>query len=321
MVATLDGTVRTWGGDRDEEGHRTFTVVHLVRTDDFDDGPQIVMNTPGLPAIGSFWNFGNDVDVWAFCYPDMNVKIHKEKEGDPNKHWRVRQKFSTIPLKRCQDETIEDPLLEPQKISGSFVKYTKEASQDRFGNMIKNSAHETYRGPQVEFDHNRPTVRIEQNQALLGLDTFTEIVDTVNDAPLWGLGVRKIKLSDVSWERKLYGLCNFYYTRVFDFDIDFKTFDREILDEGTKVLNGDWPVGTGTQTDGWILQNIAGEAPDKNNPQHFNRFKDRHGENARVILDGNGEPLLGTATFNPYYHELEFYPESNLLLLGIPTSL
>ena len=211
MTATLNSAgPRTWGGDRDEEGHRTYRVEHLVETDNHLDGPQIVMNTPGLPVIGSFWSFGNDIDSWAFCYPDMKVTILKEKEGDKNFHWRVGQKFSTRPLKRCQDETVEDPLLEPQKISGNFVKYTKEASQDRFGNMIKNSAHEIYRGPQVEFDHNRPTVRVEQNEPLLGLETFTEMVDTVNDTTLWGLTKRKIKLSDVSWERKVHGVCDFY---------------------------------------------------------------------------------------------------------------
>ena len=35
------------------------------------DGPQVVMNAPGLPIVGSFWNFDSDTDQWAFCHPDM----------------------------------------------------------------------------------------------------------------------------------------------------------------------------------------------------------------------------------------------------------
>jgi hypothetical protein len=319
MSASIHGWLRTWSGTRNDEGQRQFLVTHIVKTTSADDGPQTVMFTPGLPQVGSFYNFGNDTDVWAFCSPNMKVSIHKEKEGDPAFYWRVDQVFTTIPFERCQDEAIEDPLLEPQKIGGSFVKYTEEAAKDKDGVIIDSSSHELFRGPQVEFDKNRPTVWVEQNKASLGLATFAAMVDTLNNAALWGLSARKIKLSNVSWERKLYGLCNFYYTRRFEFDVNDSAlgFDREVLDEGTKVLNGHWPAGTGS-TEGWILDNIAGTAPDKTNPQHFIRYYDRPGNIARVILDGNGEPL-GTA--DPVFFTLRKYTESNFLLLGIPTTL
>lgn len=314
---------------RDSEGHRDYKVEHIVVTTDILDGPTVVMGASGLPVIGSLWNFGNDTDVWAFCYPDLKITVHQKKVGDATKYWKVGQKFSTRPLDRCQDETIEDPLLQDQKVSGSFVKYTQEISKDRFGDPIRTSSHELIHGPQVEFDFNRPTVRIEQNVASLELPTFTEMFDTVNNAMLWGLGPRRIKLSDGFWERKWYGLCNIYYTRVFDFDIDFATFDREIMDEGTKVLNGHWA----TDSDAWILDNIGGSAPDKTDPTHFIRYKDRNGENSRVILDGKGLPadtfvtlgsgeFTGTGTDSDAAAQIhvEHYDESNFLLLGIPTT-
>lgn len=321
MVASLlnGGAPIFLSGGKDDDGNREYTVARLVRTSSIYDGPATVMACPGLPTPGSAYNIGTDIDVWAFCKPNMKVTIHQQlKEGEPTLIWRVEQQYTTKPGKRCRDTSIEDPLLEPQKVSGSFIKKTKEVTQDRHGNTIKSSSHEIIRGPQVEFDSNNPTVRIEQNVASLGLSTFAQMVDTVNNNTLWGLSSRKIKLSNVTWERKLYGVCNYYYTRSFDFDIDYNGFDKYPIDEGTKVLNGHWGDGTGTgSVSGWILDDVDGGAPDPSNPSHFIRFKDRHDENAHVILNGAGLPLEDGD--NPVPITVEYYRESNFLLLGIPT--
>lgn len=320
MATTIRSGWRNLSLSRDDEGHREYTIRFVIESNDpADDGPETVLGTVGLPSIGSAWAVGNDSDPWAFCSP--RLRITPSIRNEPCKVWYADYVFTTKPWKRCQTTAIEDPLLEPDDISGSFVKYTKEAARDRNGNLIKSSSHELFRGPQVEFDHNRPSVRIEQNVASLGLDTFAAMVDTVNDATLWGLAARKIKLSNVAWSRKVYGTCNYYYTRSFDFDINFDGFDRRVLDEGTKVLNGRWADdedGSGS-SDSWVLIDINGAAPDSENPQHFIRYKDRNGENTRVILDGTGKPLSDGA--NPYYHEIEYYSESDFTLLGIPTSL
>lgn len=317
MTATLIDGQRTWRMTRDDrDGHRRYMITHLVRADILD-GPQVVMNTPGLPLVGSIWDFDNDLDAWAFCTPGMTATPLVKNE--PNKDWKVDQVFSTEPRIRCQDEQIEDPLLEPQRISGGFVKYSQEIVKDKDGNLIKTSSHELFRGAAIEFDHNRPTVEISQNVSLLELDVFSEMVDTVNDATLWGLGPRKIKLSNVSWQRLLFGLCDFYFIRTFEFDIDFGTFDRDLLDEGTKVLRGHAQTcgtgtgsGTGSEANVWLLDGN----PDPTNPLDFVRYKDCHGENLRTLLDGTGKPL--TASGSPVFVSVKYYPESDFTLLGIP---
>lgn len=282
MAATLIDGQRKWSSNRDEkEGHRSYNILHVVKTTTPLDGPATVMQTPGLPTIGSTWNFDNDIDVWAFCTPFMKVTPLQEKEGDKVKFWKVEQKFTTARNnQRCQDATIENPLLEPQRVSGSFIKYTEEAVTDKDGGPITNSSHELIRGPHVEFDKSRPTVQIGQNVLNLGLATFSDMVNKVNSVPMWGLPVRTVKLSSVSWTRNVYGVCFFYYTRDFEFDIIYETFDRTILDEGTKALNGEFDQATGA----WTLININGVAPDPGNPDHFNRIKDRRFENIRVPL-------------------------------------
>lgn len=319
MTATLVpgyfGTGRVgWEGERDNEGHRTYPLLHRVKAD-LQDGPNTVMNCPGLPSIGSPWNFGNDLDVWAFCQPYMKVTPDQQKAGEASAYWIVEQRFSTRPISRCQDTQIEDPLLEPDRISGNSVKYTVEASYDRFGNPIISSSWERFRGPQVEFDANRAAIRIEQNVADLEWSTVTAMLDTVNDATLWGYGARQVKLSSTSFERHRYGTCNFYYTRIFDFDVARDGFDREIPDEGTKVLWGHWEFNA------WVLDTIAGITPQQTNPQHFMQFKDRAGENCRTPLDGLGKPFDASGTGVQPSFSLEYYPESNFLLLGIPSSL
>jgi len=130
----------------------------------------------------------------------------------------------------------------------------------------------------------------------------------------------------------------------------YETFDRELLDEGTKVLKGHWgrgmvrlpPAQGGIMFDeghGWVVDDISPSYTDQNlqivpakeadpdNPSHFIRFKDRNNENARVILNGAGLPwdpsaeTSGTADDEPGRIRVEKYGESNFLLLGIPAAI
>ncbi len=294
MATRLIPGQRKWSGGRDEEGHRTWKITHLVEALP-TDGPYLVMNTAGLPAVGSSWNFDSDFDLWAWCTSWM--KVTPLVTDEPNTLWHVEQKFITGDMIYCHDLSIEDPLLEPQKVSGNFVKESKEIFFDKDGNPNLTSSKEFFG---LEFDHSNPTVRIEQNVAELGLDTFAQMVNTVNDAELWGLGSRKIKLGNVAWERKVQGLCDFYYTRAFEFEIEYNTFDKSgIPDRGTKELK---PAG------------------DKTDPNDFNQAKDNNDENLKeVVLDGDG--AVATTDGDIAQITVQHYPESNFLLLGIPVLL
>lgn len=312
MTAQIEERL-SWGGSRGSEGLRTYKITHLVRSD-YADGPYVVMNTPGLPIVGSVWNYGNDLDPWVVCHPNREVKIHKEKKGEPNMYWAVTDTFSNRPIEMVSQEAIEDPLLEPPKVSGSFVKYTKQVGWGYYTTAqaaaggprlepMSTYSNEAIRG--AEFDHNRPTVRIEQNIATLGLAASSQMVDTVNSAALWGLAARRIKLSGVSWQQKVYGDLNVYYTRILDFDINFESFDSEELSFGSMAL------GRIEGEDGvWVT---AGYDPD--DPGDFHRYKDKLGEPARTFHDVFGKPVgrADAAKVNVIY-----YRESNFLLLGIP---
>lgn len=300
MTAVLQNGQKTWELSRDEQGYRKYIIKWGVIADILD-GPNVVLNCAGLPAVGSSWNFDNDVDAWAFCTPEC--KVTPLVSNEKNRHWEVEQTFSNAPVTRCQTETIEDPLDEPDRVSGSFVKYTKEAvkqwnpATDAFDKYILNSSFEQIRGAVVERDFNRPTVRIEKNLSTLPLSTFAPMIDFLNDATLWGLPARCVKLSNVSWERKIYGTCYYYYVVSYEFDINYESFDRILLDEGTRKLAPGGTVG---------------------NPKHYVNIKDDRDEDVRMLLDGSGGVWDGTG--GPAFFIVRPYGEVNLLLLGIPTS-
>lgn len=296
----------SWSGSRDQEGHRNYTVRHLVKAAK-TDGPANVIQTAGLPQIGSYWFFNDDIDVWAFCLPTTSVNPIETK--GPTTTWSVENTFSTnIPNKRCQDTSIEDPLLEPDIVSGSFTRERREAIVDKDGVFLVSSSHEKLTGPEVEFDFSNAVVFIEQNVIDLQLPLVTELINNVNNHTLWGLPARTVKFSEFRWERKLFGTCYYYYTRSMAFEIDFNTWDRDIMDKGTKVLNGSWD-----EDDNWVLKGT----PDKDNPKDFIRATDTNRNTLSIIaLDGSGEPAT-----TAYTKTLQVYPEANLFQLGIPATL
>lgn len=282
---------RMWSSTRDGEGNREYRIVFRVESDDPLDGPAVVRQTPGLFITGSSWAWDNDSDPWAFCLPIDSIKQVEEGELV----WDVEQVFSSKPLppgqQRCNDQQIEDPLMEPPKISGGSTKYSEEAPYDRFGQPICSSSWEPIRGQVNEWDANRSSIRIEVNvmsfaQVMIALS----MRDCVNMFPIWGYAARCVKLSNVNWERKYYGLCYAYYTVVMDFDTNSLTFDRDIMDEGHKCLKGHWDGATGQFYLDDIGEGANRRSPHPQNPSDFIRIPDREGNPTRMVLNGYGLP-------------------------------
>lgn len=298
------------------EGHREYDVSYRVQSSDASiHGPYDLLTLNGIPRVGDPWNVYGSIDNWAYCQPQREVvPVQGQPEDEKTKFWDVVCKYSTKPNPRCQELNFTSPLQEPMKVKISSGKRTAEATQDRHGLPIRNSAHELIKGPIIEFDEGLLTVEIEQNVAEAELELLTLCFNRVNSYYLWGMPPRSIRLTGITAERSVYGRCNYYWHRTLRFDLDDKTFDRDVLDEGTKVLNGHWAtrkelekaIGTGVIGTGseylteslWVLDPINGILPDPNNPTHFKRYMDREGNLARVILNGSGLPA-NTSYFYP----------------------
>lgn len=303
MVMAVVGELE-WSCERDVEGHRDYTLISLIESTDPTAGPASVFSASGVRAIGSLWtiaaSYANDTDDWAFCTPEW--KVRPVITAEPNYLWTLEQKFTTRPLKRCQTDSIENPLLEPATISGTFNNMQREMSVDRNGQAIMTSSYERLRGKVAERDVGRAQVVIGYNVSTLGADglaTLGSILHIVNDSTMWNYPARCVKLSGISFERKLYGTCTYYYTVTYTFDCDWAGFDVLALDEGTRVLGY---AGTGT------------------NPTHFIQYKDKAGNPGRVILDGTGQAWDGVGDPGTVY--IEHYDEANLLSLpGVPSTI
>jgi hypothetical protein len=285
-----------WTMDRDKEGHRHYTIAWLVKASFTTEGPASAITAAGLPAVGTAWSFGLDVDAWAFCTPITRAR--PALVAEPGVYWIVEQTFSTKPLTRCQDTPIEDPLMEPPVINGSFTKFVRAAIKDRFDDPIENSAKELITDPEiVEKDEGYPTVVISMNVLNLDLEGITAMMHHLNDAPMWGLEARHIKLSDWRWERLLFGVCSYYYRVTFEFEVNPDGWDRVAFDIGTKFL-------------------MDGGDPD--NQDDYVKYKDANGELSKCFLkDGavlpEGDP--------PEEIDVELYDDADLLSLGIPMVL
>lgn len=329
-VATLIGGPREWSMQRDRDGNRDYKVTFLIETQTSLDGPAHILECPELPQPGDFYVIDNDADLWATWKLDADVKQLTREE--PGFWWEITLTASTKPDgKRCKDQQIDDPLMVPDRISGGFAKYQEEAAVDRFGLSITNSAFELFHGPTNEWDKARPTVKIAMNRAQLNLPLLCQLQDCVNSGPMWGLPARCIKLSNITWDKKYYGQCFPYYEISLEFDIRFDTFDRDLLDEGTKALRGKFDPITGK----FVLQPKAGGLfgttaimPNPANPSDYDKFLDRNGNPAHVVLNGHGLPAnvaigtgthIGALTGGPAYRHVQKYPGANLLLLGVPT--
>lgn len=269
MAATMPDGPESWSMSKDERGYKDYKVVYRVECDPLD-GPSVIDATVNAAIpVGTVWVIGNEIDPWSWRRPELDISPVQTKE--PNCWFDVTITFSNRPVEQGEFSTdpgstpgdwsggtptspsgggVENPLLVPDRISGGTTKYTEEATQDRSSHPILNSAFERFKGPTVEFDKSRATVRVVQNRSTLGLATLTGLVNCLNSSTLWGHAARKVKFSSFSWEKKYYAGTNVYYERTLEFEVRDETFDRYVLDEGTMALNGHW------DGDEWVLDNI-----------------------------------------------------------------
>lgn len=212
-----------WTKDTGEEGDETYTVNWKVNTTLALDGPDVAWTAAGLPVPGSSLSIGNTSNPWAFYQNKGSAKLLK---ADSNrKLWDLTTVFSTKPIKRCSAGKVDDPLLEPHRVKGTFNRVMEEQLKDKDGNPIENSAQQRFKGATVQIPRARPVVELEMNVAWINLAWMAEYADAVNSNTQWGQAVRTIKCTVGPWERVLYGTCCYYFVVRFTFELRYETWD------------------------------------------------------------------------------------------------
>lgn len=285
----------------DPEQHRQYTSIYEVITDDVNDGPLTVVNASGVPAYRSTYTWGNDSDPWCFCN-SITASIRDVKET--RRLWTLTLVHSTRPATRCADTKIEDPLMEPLRVRGSFSQFSKPAEKDRNSKAIRNSVDEPF-VPAIEIDDSRKILYIQRNTRVISLSQWCDFSDSVNSNAMWGLDARCIKLNQWDWEVLYYGTCDWYVSHQWEFHMqydkekaEYSKWNHRPLDVGFRYLDG-------------------GTAPD------YKTIPDRidYPRHQPTPLDGHGEIVDLASGGVPFFHDFEIYKERNFGLLGLPDPL
>lgn len=309
---------------RDEEGHRTYTVNWHVKTLSSTYGPaNILANWGLLPVVGQAYNFGpTEFDPWAFCTPELNISAHPGvADGEPHDDWVITQKFSTKQSWRCNTSPIENPLLEPFQLSGGYAHEQFETHIDKDGNVLQQPTEEPITGPVVEVKRSFPTIEFTANFPVIDVPLFSELVNRVNDATLWGLPPRTIRLSDVRWERLVYGSCFYYFRVTYSFEINTSTAEIPTLeDDGTNGAKQTEVVGFDPVIEATGMLRNTGNIAANGTGTAWELAKNDEGELiGPVMLDSYGYQVADQK--DQYIRVLRLAKEGNFLLLGIPPTL
>lgn len=218
----------------DDDGHRTYDVIYHLYASSVSENAQAVY-AYALTTVPPYtpYTLGVDADARAYARRPKSVKrIAWEKS---RLKWEVIIPFSTKPMKRCADTDFENPLDEPPKLSGSFLRNLITADHDRFLSPLSNSADE----PEfTEVDDSRDTLVVEFNTDQVYLALRAQMRDKVNDAAIWGLGRRQVKLSQWSWDVLYFGSCFPYARNRLEFEININQWDFVRIDQGYRIKDG-----------------------------------------------------------------------------------
>lgn len=98
----------------------SYTRTFVVITNDYDDGPQIVLTNASIPAINSSYAFGDETSATA------TVVSKDAKRREPNSLvWEVTVNYETPD----QEDNSNDPTLEQPQVKVSFEKVDKPMEQ------------------------------------------------------------------------------------------------------------------------------------------------------------------------------------------------
>lgn len=331
MAVIGEAKLRAWRVDSDNRGIVTYKALFIIQTDSTRDGPSLVSRAPGLPLVGAVWNYRGDVDPTVFCTSRFRCYPHPKLKEKPGKVWFVEKFFKTPDStageedeeETCVDFQVDNPLLKPPRISGSFVSQLRKTAFDKDDNQILTSSKEEIL---LDIDTYYPTVRIEQNVPTMDLDQLTRAMYKLNEKPMWGLEAEEARLIRASWRKKYYGACFAYYNRVLEFDINFLKFREFRTDKGTRVLAGRWVNDASTGKWSWELYtNFDGSDLDPNNPANYIQATDLDGNPIQeLLLDGEGKPRLTNdnvlVKVGENFH-IQLYAQFDFFNFGLPSSL
>lgn len=267
LISDRTGTNDTQGSTRAVVAN-SFIQRWRVQTNDPLDGPHVVVNHPGLPALYSPYSSGNDT------YEDaLLLRKTPEEEGDSHRSWIVTCEYN--------NEYQLYPLLEPTLYSMSFDQYTQVARMDVNGFPLNNSMGQAFTPP-PEADWSRPVFIARRNEAFINTSFVIDMVDSVNASVWKGWAPRTVKCKSINIGEQQLRNGTYFHEVTYEFHLFWQTWDYFILNQSTlfvqdgitiPLLPGEEPITVFTGGDGSTNGEIVPRGSTVTRDQVYMRYR------------------------------------------------
>ena len=284
IIKPLDTQIEQAGGI----GKRRYVSKYRVITDnEVAPGEAMLMvqnNSTGdspncLPGDEYIWE--GFTDPWASAMRVAPTKLAhpkwKDKQNGSDRVFIVSVIHQMNDPERCQDQSVDNPILEPWQVSISDQTYEVTDAIDRFGNPILTTSFESVT---VRNFRSRRHYRLMKNYMILNEGFNAAARTKVNKFAItvcnrtWA--PRTLFLESLDVTRKNYGHCNYYYPHTFSL---VEHADPKIVNEGKRQLHPDLDA---TDPANRLPENMVNVQHDKGADTRKN-----------VLLDPNGVPVKG----------------------------
>lgn len=253
------------GGEDNQKGEFTFSRTFFVKTDSVNDGPQVVLSSPLLPAQNEPYQVGYDNDPTAI----VNRRSARLVRGH-NRYWEVNVFYSSAAETQQGGET--NPFDRPPVLNWGFERYQKAIDKDLDDQAIINSAAEPY-DPPVEVDDSRPTLTITRAEASFNYTKAIEYQDSVNLDSFYGFEPGQAKIAGITGRGPIKEGDVTYWDVTYEIQFRREGWQLIILDAGFRYY-------------------------DSSDSDKLKIFKDDQGNplNQPGLLNGLGDKLYGSKT-------------------------
>ena len=115
-VVEVKPAATTWRRDS-SAGIKSVTVEHLVKTDDIQDGPDIIRADAAVPKEGDTYAFGNEVDTSLYAWEQRVERL----EPTANFSWRVYTVYMAVAEPDPNPDTWRDRIICRSRIAKTPV--------------------------------------------------------------------------------------------------------------------------------------------------------------------------------------------------------
>lgn len=246
MTCTVRG-ISTDGrsGSINQDGHKEYSVIYKVVSDNKRDGPAQARVAFGIPSVGDLYLAGNDFDNAA-------VVIGKEvNQGDSPFEWLVEVRYSTD-LGQKPPQQYNTPLDEPPDVNFGFQErrvlvpgyYNTPGSPPADGAFQQGlfAPNGELFDPQPEVDVADPILSVRRNVQTIVYSDLMALANCVNSDVFQGATPRQLRFLPPSASRKYHRIIGYYWELSYSLAYRWETWDIQVLNQGTYY----WSAGVPT---------------------------------------------------------------------------